>query len=354
VIGTNACVALPGALRWLREPLIHSHGIAGELFVHSEQRRIAAASTLIGVYSVGIAVANMVMGDESPDVLAGASLVSHCFVCICLYQLIANIDRSLARSMAFVFLQGALVPRSSIIFEWSHAPALGNAVQDDRCFSPMECAALHPATAGADGLECGWARARDWPCITPAWRSVAHVAGSLALVGGTVLYSTHFQHWSFRRITSAAILLHVAVNLLDLVWVMRLNVSIGLPDHAFLVGDEVISDFVSRFISMPMHIYAAKLCPPGVEASVFALFMGLMNLGKYAGTYLGSSLLLLLGEAVSKPGYDRLPEYVMLCTVLRALPMLLVPFLVPEGTAGGEMRVRSGRGRGGGEGEGEG
>ena len=62
---------------------------------------------------------------------------------------------------AWPSLQGALCPRSSIIFEWAHAPAHGSG--DTRCYLPADCAAL-----GRDAPDdCGWAQLRGYPCITP-------------------------------------------------------------------------------------------------------------------------------------------------------------------------------------------
>ena len=58
-----------------------------------------------------------------------------------------------------------------------------------------------------------------------------------------------------------------------------------------MFGDEIFYDFVYKLNQMPFLIYAAKLCPAGMEASMFALFMGLSNFGVSSGRYLGSFLL---------------------------------------------------------------
>lgn len=126
-------------------------------------------------------------------------------------------------------------------------------------------------------------------------------------------------------------MLLLAVNLLDLAWVLRLNVAVGIPDELFILGDEVLADIVERLNSMPFLIFAAKLCPTSVEASMFALFMGLSNFGAFAGQYLGSGVLKLLG-GVDKPDFNGLTNYVLLRSALRILPLLLVPVLVPRGT----------------------
>ena len=44
---------------------------------------------------------------------------------------------------------------------------------------------------------------------------------------------------------------------------------------------------------LPILVYAAKLCPPDVEASMFAIFMGMSNLGNDTGLYLGSGTYLI-------------------------------------------------------------
>ena len=116
----------------------------------------------------------------------------------------------------------------------------------------------------------------------------------------------------------------------DVEWMAALPLA-AVPDELFLIGDEVVAHIVSRLNSMPFFIFAAKLCPPGVEASMFALFMGLSNFGSAAGEYLGSGLLYLFG-GVAKPEFDQLAPYVATRSFMRVLPVLLVPWLVPAGT----------------------
>lgn len=98
-----------------------------------------------------------------------------------------------------------------------------------------------------------------------------------------------------------------------------------------LFGDEVAFDFVYKLNQLPFLIYAAKLCPPGVEASMFSLFMGLSNFGGNASEYLGSGLLAILGD-VPPPTFPNLELLVFISCACKALPILLVPFLVPTGT----------------------
>ena len=111
----------------------------------------------------------------------------------------------------------------------------------------------------------------------------------------------------------------------------RLNVAVGISDAFFIFSDEAILTVLNRLNHMPFLIYSAKLCPPDVEASMFALFMGLSNFGSQSGSYFGSALLRLFG-GVEAPGFEGLAPYVVTRTLIGTLPILLVPFLVPRGT----------------------
>ena len=95
----------------------------------------------------------------------------------------------------------------------------------------------------------------------------------------------------------------VGFNFLDLAWVLRLNLlsvlrypsslasvcffpttmmfaadRLGVPDKVFLFGEDVIGPILDKLLSMPMYILVAKHMPPGVEATLFALEMGLVNI----------------------------------------------------------------------------
>jgi hypothetical protein len=133
-------------------------------------------------------------------------------------------------------------------------------------------------------------------------------------------------------------LLLIGVNLLDFVWVSRMNVYIGIPDAVFMLGDDLLAPVIGRLNQMPFLIFAAKLCPPKVEAAMFALFMGLSNFGTITGYYIGSGMLSVFG-GVEAPEFNHLGFFVVLRSLTRALPLLLIPFLVPTGTPSDDAKT---------------
>ena len=45
----------------------------------------------------------------------------------------------------------------------------------------------------------------------------------------------------------------------------RFNKKIGIPDKAFVLGEEVVQNMVDRFNTMPLFVLAAHLCPKGID-----------------------------------------------------------------------------------------
>ena len=340
-IFTSSATALPPLLGWLGEKpkpsgCAASRQLCRDLASTLPKRSVLMAATLVGCYSVSLGLFQLFVADTYPDEVAFATMVGNFVLCVALYLIMRRVDVVLARAVIFPFLQGALTPRSDIIFDWSHSPSLTSS--DERCWSAAECAANVAAAANAstmmdDGSElpCGWARSRGNPCLSPVAMAYIGVAGNVALVLGTAAYKSCFQTWRFRSIIALTQLLAVFASLTDWVWALRINLRLGLPDVMFAFGEEVFIDAVDALSNQPFFIFAAKLCPNGVEASMFALFMGLSNFGSDAGQYLGASLLKSFGNPV-EPEFEGMVPYLMCKSLMRALPILLIPFLVPGGT----------------------
>ena len=343
-IFTSSATALPPLLGWLGEKpkpsgCAASRQLCRDLASTLPKRSVLMAATLVGCYSVSLGLFQLFVADTYPDEVAFATMVGNFVLCVALYLIMRRVDVVLARAVIFPFLQGALTPRSDIIFDWSHSPSLTSS--DERCWSAAECAANVAAAANAtrastmmdewSELPCGWARSRGNPCLSPVAMAYIGVAGNVALVLGTAAYKSCFQTWRFRSIIALTQLLAVFASLTDWMWALRINLRLGLPDVMFAFGEEVFIDAVDALSNQPFFIFAAKLCPNGVEASMFALFMGLSNFGSDAGQYLGASLLKSFGNPV-EPEFEGMVPYLMCKSLMRALPILLIPFLVPGGT----------------------
>lgn len=79
---------------------------------------------------------------------------------------------------------------------------------------------------------------------------------------------------------------------------------------------------------MPILVLAARLCPPGVEATLFATLMSISNGGGVAGGVLGAGLTQFLG--VTSQNFDNLALLLVLCNASSLLPLPFLSLLPSE------------------------
>eukprot|EP00501_MAST-03F_sp_TOSAG23-6_P002542 GSMAST32.ASY1.ANO1.2681.1 assembled CDS len=208
-------------------------------------------------------------------------------VCYVIHYYESKINPVLAQVTIYIFLQGAMQPYSEVIYYWSkETPENCNGVYGER---------------------------------------------NIFFVIGTALYNRYFSSWPYRKIFAMTQLALVFVNLM---YVLKNEFNcfffLGISDKAFMLGEEVISPLISRFNTMPVFILAAKLCPPKMEATLFAMTMGLSNFGSVIGGYVGVGLLEVFG-GVRAPEFHNIELLVLTRSLTRLLPILLIPYLVPLG-----------------------
>ncbi|KAG1692811.1 hypothetical protein DVH05_024425 [Phytophthora capsici] len=162
--------------------------------------------------------------------------------------------------------------------------------------------------------------------FTPEFLGTVSAFGFIFLMVGTMLYNACFKDMSFRRIFFLAQLSLAVVSLLDIVLVTRANLDIGIPDKAFVLGDAVIADVISRLKTMPVMVLCAKLCPKGIEGTLFALLMSISNFSRSVSEFWGALVCAWLG--IAKDEYDMLWLAIVLRSVLKVVPIFFL-FLIP-------------------------
>lgn len=163
--------------------------------------------------------------------------------------------------------------------------------------------------------------------FSPEFLGTVAACGYVFLMVGTLIYNGFFKDVSFRRIFFIAQLSLAVVSLLDIVLVTRANLSLGIPDKAFVLGDAVIADVISRLKSMPVLVLCAKLCPRGVEGTLFALLMSISNFSRSVSEFWGAAVCAWLG--IAKDHYDQLWLAIVLRSALKVVPIFFL-FLIPS------------------------
>nr|XP_018685241.1 PREDICTED: probable folate-biopterin transporter 4 isoform X1 [Musa acuminata subsp. malaccensis] len=121
------------------------------------------------------------------------------------------------------------------------------------------------------------------------------------------------------------------VSLLDIMLVSKLHNQLAMPDKYIVLWGSAFGDAIKQFKLMPFLIISGQLCPPGIEGTLFALFMSINNLGATLGSFLGAALASLLN--ISSESFDNLIFGVAVQLLATLLPITFL-FLIPKEATG--------------------
>jgi len=157
---------------------------------------------------------------------------------------------------------------------------------------------------------------------------LVHAIGAVASMVGVLIYHKWLKDYPFRSILFHAQLLYGVSGLLDLTFVLRWNLALGVPDAAFVTLEECVSRVVGRVRLMPMMVLSTKLCPPGVEGTFFALLMCIDSLGTLAAKAGGAAVL-----RVTRTDFGRLWLAVLLRNALELATLGAISLVPAAGQA---------------------
>jgi len=161
--------------------------------------------------------------------------------------------------------------------------------------------------------------------FSPELLGRSQLSGAIASLAGIMLYNKFFASMPIKDYLLKVNLAAVVVGLLPLLLVTRMNLSLGLPDQAFVIGDDVVQTVAGELAHMPILVLAARLCPAGVEATFFALLMSALNLSGLIASAVGAALTDMLH--VTDSNFNNLSWLVLLCNMSGLLPLLLLRFV---------------------------
>jgi folate/biopterin transporter len=162
--------------------------------------------------------------------------------------------------------------------------------------------------------------------FTPEFQGFVKGFDYIFLLVGTVVFKVFFQKIVFRRIFLITQLLLVFVSFLEIFLVTRWNLSLGISDKMFVLGDSAIADIVFRLQGMPILVMCMKLCPKGIEGTMFALLMSIWNFASGLSEFWGAIICTTLG--IDKNSFDLFWLAILIRTFLTIVPIFFL-FLIP-------------------------
>ncbi|NEP44361.1 MAG: folate/biopterin family MFS transporter, partial [Okeania sp. SIO2H7] len=148
---------------------------------------------------------------------------------------------------------------------------------------------------------------------------------SIATLVGVWLFQRYFKSVSFRKIFGWSAIISAVLGMTTLLLVTHANRALGIDDRWFSLGDSAILAIVARIAWMPLFVLAARLCPKGVEATLFALLMSVINLGSFFSYQSGGLLMHWFG--ITESNFDNLWLLVVIANFSTLLPLLFLGWL---------------------------
>jgi hypothetical protein len=145
------------------------------------------------------------------------------------------------------------------------------------------------------------------------------VMGYVVQVFGTYIYKRYLRKVSFMKIFGCALALSFFLENTMLLLILHVNRDMGIPDFVFAFAERVVITLVSQFVTMPMVVLGARLCPKGVEATLYALLMSITNFGGVISTEWGSLFTEMFG--VTSNNFTNLWKLVLLCHAFDLIPI---------------------------------
>jgi folate/biopterin transporter len=166
----------------------------------------------------------------------------------------------------------------------------------------------------------------------PEFLGRVRLVTSVAALLGIWVFQRFLRTVPFRTIFAWSTVLSSVLGMSMLLLVTHVNRSLGIGDEWFSLGDSLVLTVMGKSPLCPCWCCRPASVPPGVEATLFALLMSVVNLAGLLSHELGALLTHWLG--VTETNFDHLWQLVLITNLTTLLPLPLL-FLLPNSSSQG-------------------
>lgn len=201
--------------------------------------------------------------------------------------------------------------------------ALWDALRQPSIWKPILFIFLWKATPTSDGAMLYFMT--DDIGFGPEFLGRARLVTAAASLVGVWLYNEYLRRVPIKDILLWTSIISAPLGLTQLLLISHYNRELGIPDGAFVLGDDVVFSILGQIAFLPSLVLAARLCPPGIEAVLFATLMSIFNGASTVGTEIGAALTKFLG--VTETDFSNLALLTIICNVSSLLPLVFIGYL---------------------------
>jgi folate/biopterin transporter len=166
------------------------------------------------------------------------------------------------------------------------------------------------------------------------YQTFGQIAANVAGMLGVFLFEKKLSTQNFQRVFWITTGIKVVAAFFDIVIVKRWNEVVGIPDKVmYMCGDAIIGQVAMMLDFMPVAVLMSRMCPKGMEATMYALLAGFSNFGQSTSRSIGYMAVDWMGiETSTVPcNFSNLPMLIAIGHMM--MPLLIIPlsvFLVPN------------------------
>jgi len=161
--------------------------------------------------------------------------------------------------------------------------------------------------------------------LGPEFMGRVRFVTSLATLVGVALYNSFFKTVAIKDILFWSALASFPLGMIPVLLTTHYNQVLGIPDTALIYGDDVVLAMLGEIAFLPCLVLAARICPPGVEAVLFATLMSIFNGASTVGTEIGAGLTKAFG--VTENDFTNLTWLLIFCNITSLYPLAFLNFL---------------------------
>eukprot|EP00392_Amoebophrya_sp_AT5.2_P007907 g7926.t1 len=163
--------------------------------------------------------------------------------------------------------------------------------------------------------------------FSPEFMGRMSLIHSAARLGGLGVYRWFGQRLTSRQLLATATLVSVPFYVVPSLITSGHWVSLGFDSPRMLaLGGEVVRDAFLYVQLMPALSAAAKVGPPGLEATVFSLVTALGNAGRGVQRITSAAVIHAFGVGVGED-YSGLTSLIFFCGGTLVLPLFILPYI---------------------------
>ncbi|MBN3963258.1 folate/biopterin family MFS transporter [Nostoc sp. NMS8] len=159
----------------------------------------------------------------------------------------------------------------------------------------------------------------------PEFLGRVHLVTSFASLVGVWIFQRFLKSIPFRVIFAWSTVISSILGMTMLLLVTHTNRLLGIDDHWFSLGDSLILTVMGKITFMQVMVLAARLCPPGVEATLFALLMSVFNSAGTVSHAFGALITYWLG--ITATNFESLWLLVLITNLSTLLPLPFINWL---------------------------